>query len=481
MWGGMALVAVLALLLTGWQAFNPGALTAVRGREVTLGGYASHAEFERQCGLCHQPYERPMSELCMDCHANVRTQIEATSGLHGKVNPSTTCQDCHPDHLGRKAEIGKLALPHFDQLTMHFSLSKHAVDYGGQPIDCLGCHNPDDPTWQPVDGMCQDCHAAHDAPGMQAHAAEYGADCSGCHDGLDSMAGYDHTPTSFLLDLQHADLACVDCHQSEEKGLQMFAGLETACVSCHAQPRLHAGFFGDTCENCHTSAGWLPVTWEGETFDHNVTGFNLAFHAVDYAGQPINCKSCHPAHLGEFSGQACIDCHHAQASVWMDVHETIMGEACVGCHDGADRMRSFDHSQVYALTGRHAKITCNACHGGDLPQEVYRGLHNQCQNCHPEPELHAGTFGQECQHCHDATAWSPAYLRDHLFPFDHGGATLTDCQLCHTMAYPQHTCYGCHDHQPGAIAASHEAVGISGPSLAPCLECHPDGKLAANP
>lgn len=475
---GLMIVAVtLALLLTGWQAFNPGPLTALAGRNVSLGGYASHAEFERQCGLCHQPLGQTMSELCQDCHTNVRAQIEGQSGLHGKVNPSTRCADCHPDHVGREFAIGQAALPYFDALSMHFSQVHHAVDYAGAPMECTGCHNVDDPSYAPAVDLCRDCHAANDVDGMRQHDAAYGTACLDCHDGEDRMSDLDHASTGFALEAKHADLACVACHVGErEQGAQMFAGLSTTCVDCHENPVLHAGYFGDRCEECHAPSGWLTVRWKDQYFNHTFTGFNLARHALDYAGAAITCKSCHPESLGGFDAQACIDCHRAESLIWLDSHQMIKGKDCIGCHDGVDRMATFNHDLYYPLEGRHLEALCVACHAAGEAEETYAGLPSQCKDCHPEPELHAGVFGVECQHCHDATAWSPAYLRDHLFPFDHGGARLTDCRLCHKSSYMGYSCYGCHDHQAAEIEILHRKVNITGEELRTCMDCHPDGK-----
>lgn len=476
--GLMVITVTLVLLLTGWQAFSPGPLTALAGRGVRLGGYASHAAFERECGLCHQPFGRAMSDLCQDCHANVRAQIEASDGLHGKVNPSTICADCHPDHAGRDYPIGEAALPHFDRLSMHFSLMHHAVDYTNASIDCTGCHNPDDPGYAAVPELCQACHANADPTWMERHITSYGAACLDCHDGVDRLSGLDHTLTGFPLAGKHAELACLDCHTTwTVQGPRMFEGLPTGCTDCHAEPSLHAGFFGKRCEACHTPLGWLPVTWKGQSFNHNFAAFSLDRHSVDYAGAPITCKSCHPVNLGEFSQQACIDCHRAERQTWMDVHKNISGANCVGCHDGLDRMADFNHDLYYLLEGSHRTALCVDCHRTTMQEEIYRYLPSQCQDCHTEPALHAGIFGVECHHCHDAAGWSPAYLHDHLFPFDHGGAALTDCRLCHETAYTGYRCYGCHEHQPGEMARLHSELNITGDTLTSCINCHPDGML----
>jgi hypothetical protein len=97
-------------------------------------------------------------------------------------------------------------------------------------------------------------------------------------------------------------------------------------------------------------------------------------------------------------------------------------------------------------------------------------------DCHAEPEIHAGFFGLHCQLCHTTSAWSPAQLRDHRFPLDHGGQGEVDCQTCHPTVYSEYTCYGCHEHEPGKTEEEHREERISLEELQQCATCHPTGQ-----
>ena len=139
-------------------------------------------------------------------------------------------------------------------------------------------------------------------------------------------------------------------------------------------------------------------------------------------------------------------------------------------------MTHFDHNQVFVLDGRHAEIGCGNCHGTDPQTVVYTGLPGRCVDCHAEPEIHAGFFGVECQECHETSAWSPAFLKEHAFPLDHGAQGPSECALCHPSVFTEYTCYGCHDHNEADMINKHIEEGISMADLPNCAECHPTGQ-----
>lgn len=98
-----------------------------------------------------------------------------------------------------------------------------------------------------------------------------------------------------------------------------------------------------------------------------------------------------------------------------------------------------------------------------------------CISCHEEPAVHANRFGLDCARCHSLDGWMPALLTRHTFALDHGGEEV-ECQVCHTANYTDHTCYGCHDHQPGQMDDVH--VSETRYNIRPCVSCHPTGSEA---
>jgi predicted CXXCH cytochrome family protein len=155
---------------------------------------------------------------------------------------------------------------------------------------------------------------------------------------------------------------------------------------------------GDTCDDCHTSAAWLPAT-----FDHTgITG---------------NCQNCHDGtqatgkHLTHINTtNLCEDCHSTLvwAPVTMVDHTQILG-SCSSCHDGV------------TATGKSP--------------------------------IHFGT-SRECDDCHDTFAWAPHIFTHMALPYeplDH--ASNPPCSSCHQAnaeavfwSFPayQPNCAGCH-------------------------------------
>ncbi len=94
-----------------------------------------------------------------------------------------------------------------------------------------------------------------------------------------------------------------------------------------------------------------------------------------------------------------------------------------------------------------------------------------CAACHEDPEVHLNQFGADCGRCHSLEAWAPAQLTRHIFPLDHGEEGVLSCQICHEQNYYEHTCYGCHDHEPDQMEEVHVSAGIE--AYDACVDCHP--------
>jgi hypothetical protein len=135
-------------------------------------------------------------------------------------------------------------------------------------------------------------------------------------------------------------------------------------------------------------------------------------------------------------------------------------------------MNNFDHNQVFPLDGRHATLACADCHAS----QQFRGTPKECSACHTEPEIHAGIFGLDCAACHTATAWAPAQLTQHTFPFEHGSQGEIACATCHADSYVTYTCYGCHDHDPAKSQREHTDMNLTTDQLNDCAACHATGQ-----
>lgn len=268
---------------------------------------------------------------------------------------------------------------------------------------------------------------------------------------------------------------CAQCHEP-------WRGVSAErCQACHTgvadQRRtgrgLH-GLFDDTgrCEACHTEHEGREATLTTvpvDLFDHDRTAFTLLHHRTGYDGQPLPCSDCHTDGRLSAATVNCQDCHAAADPVFMARHRLGFGADCLACRDGQDRMRQFDHGDVFMLQGAHTTLACSACHG----VETFDDAPRDCVGCHAEPAVHAGLFGLDCAGCHTPDAWRPAHFPAHTFPLDHGGEGIIACTVCHGEQFNTYTCYNCHEHEPGDIREEHVDEGIF--EFQNCVACHPTG------
>ncbi len=467
------LVALLVLaglwLRRGPRLFSPGPLSAQQLRGEPLGGVPNHAALEDRCEACHAPLQT-QGLLCLQCHTRIQQEIEQQE-LHSRFARPLACRECHPDHRGRDADMLRTAWERLDHDLTGFSLRKHRLNYDRGPLLCQDCHTswPVDDPLASVVPQCRTCHTQADPDFMARHVAAFSDRCLECHDGVDRMTTFDHAATRFPLEGAHAQARCESCHEGGR-----FEGTPTACQACHQEPEVHRGLFPSTCADCHTPQAWTPARLDGRPFDHGATGFSLVRHRQDpVTGQAITCLNCHAREGLAFLPESCVQCHRQRDARFMDQHLATYGPACLQCHDGVDRMADFDHAQVFPLEGAHARLECQACHR----QFRFRGTPRECRQCHTEPDFHRGLFGQQCQYCHTSQAWTPARLRLHPFPLEHGGNPATNCAVCHPgNRYVRYTCYGCHEHTPEGIRRTHLAAGVSETELPQCIACHPQGE-----
>ncbi|GAB4398271.1 MAG: hypothetical protein OHK0052_21250 [Anaerolineales bacterium] len=470
------LTAALLLGLLAWYAwrgnllFSPGALSAQTQTAITLQNFHSHADFETQCAQCHQPLTKPMPTLCLACHTEIQAQIE-TNQIHARFPQAQQCTTCHSEHRGRDFNPSAPARQNFDHSLTRFSLLHHAVDYTASPMPCQACHRGANFALEPA--ACAQCHADHNPNFIAQHRTDFGEDCLQCHDGLDRFSRFDHTQTIFPLTGKHAGAACANCHQNTRQP-QDFSAAPSECAACHPEPAAHRDLFSTQCAECHTPNAWQPAKLNATAFNHTqTTGFSLQAHRQTTAGEPFRCIDCHiNANAADFSQTLCAECHTQTAPDFMQQHQQQVGSDCLQCHDGADRMTGFDHA-IFPLDGAHAAQTCLTCHR----DYRFAGISSACVTCHAEPDLHKGSFGVQCQYCHQTNFWQPAQLKFHPFPLNHGKNDPANCAACHTRVYAEYTCYTCHEHQPDAIAQSHQAAGIAAEQLPNCATCHLNGEV----
>jgi len=278
-------------------------------------------------------------------------------------------------------------------------------------------------------------------------------------------------------------LRCAKCHSGGRDALSR------NCLACHediawliAQRRgYHAVPGRDDCASCHPDhAGedFRLIAWPGgspNAFAHDEAGWTLTgkhartacgdCHTAKFRVSPAATKSVRRGEAG-WTGleTACASCHD-------DPHRSALGPRCESCHDAAtwSTTPGFDHDRTrYALTGRHVKVDCDACHAArhlSLPTDGqgrriprYRPLpFAECSACHSDP--HRGRLGAACSDCHLTTAF--AALNRAGFDHDRTRYPLRG-------AHRQTACDRCHDFsgRPGARRGP--------PAFAACTDCHRD-------
>jgi hypothetical protein len=296
------------------KSYVPGPVSAAHPRGQMLGGFESHAEFEKECLHCHAPVRCLSANLCQDCHMDIARERAEATGLHGLLPGTNRCQNCHVEHQGRDALISNVSFVNInhERLT-NFGLEHHETDYDGTPLTCNRCHVGGRFSAESVD--CTHCHSSDDPNYMGEHTERFGGNCLGCHDGRDRMTDLDHNLV-FVLEGAHETVECEECHAD-----QTFADVARGCVVCHQDPAVHAGQFGLDCVRCHTAFAWTPAQLTQHTFllDHGDEG-------------EVACETCH---VGTYAQYTCYQCHDHDRGEMQTVHleqGIAKFDECIECH-----------------------------------------------------------------------------------------------------------------------------------------------------
>jgi hypothetical protein len=385
----------------------------------------AHAEIEEDCRKCHEPFrQQAEGRLCLDCHADVRADVEDGQGHHGRIRgvAHAECRRCHTEHAGRRADIVMLNRDTFDHDVTDFPLSGAHVR-----VQCGQCHR-NGKKFRDAPSGCNGCHGNDDP-----HGGSLGAECSRCHDAATwARTRFNHDTTGFRLMGAHAKASCASCHPDKKLG-----ATPTACSDCHRMDDVHHGRRGLLCGDCHD-----VVRWDRATFDHDTrTDFPLrASHAE------VPCESCHSgARLDDPLPRDCQGCHEGD-----DPHRGHLGARCAACHgetDWRDTVR-FDHDTIrFPLVGLHGLVPCEQCH----LTTAYEDAPVTCVDCHAKNDVHASSLGSACATCHNPAGW-PLWRFDHDRDTDFvldGAHQGLACKGCHAVpmdesAAMKTTCVSCH-------------------------------------
>jgi len=303
-----------------YASLFPGPLTGHQVDTDPIGGYVSHAQFERGCSHCHEPLHCIGEDRCQECHIEIAEQKNKADGLHGLLPGTNRCQNCHKEHQGREADITTLAFRRIDHAALAgFSLDYHQADYAGEAMNCQSCHSQDEYREASLD--CVTCHAEEDHDLMATHIDEHGTECISCHDGKTRLAEFEHNVQAFNLTGAHTEVECKECHNDPE--LQ-YKETPSACVNCHTEeerPESHPQF-GPDCQRCHETTAFAPARLTQHTFDLQ--------HGLE-VNEEVDCKACHTL---SYTAVNCLDCHDDNRLI--DAEHAGLGLVtvgnCVTCH-----------------------------------------------------------------------------------------------------------------------------------------------------
>jgi glutamate mutase epsilon subunit len=393
------------------------------------------AHASQTCSACHTGGAfSEASSACASCHMTAFTN--ARNPNHSSAGFPQDCSLCHNTTQWKGAKFDHNTATKFQLTGSHVSVA------------CTSCHKNN--VFQGTSNTCASCHLTdfNKTTNPNHAAADLPQDCTLCHTTAQwKGAKFDHGQTKFALTGAHTSLDCQRCHSSGK-----FAGLSTACSSCHLtdynntkNPNHAAAGFPQDCTLCHTTA-----RWQGAKFDHGQTKF-----ALTGAHTSLDCQRCHSS--GKFAGlsTACSSCHLTDYNNTKNPNHAAAGfpQDCTLCHTTARwQGAKFDHSRTkLPLTGAHTALDCQRCHAAGQ----FAGLNAACSSCHltdfnntTNPNHAAAGFPQDCTLCHTTARWQGAKF-DHSrtkFPLT-GAHTALDCQRCHAagqFAGLNAACSACH-------------------------------------
>ncbi len=505
----------------------------------------------KTCSWCHSPNFRSLTKYefnhakrtrfelagkhgtlgCYTCHTKALAQQKpnrACEGCHGDENPHKNrfeafgtpvprCGTCHPESNWQpnKFRGSHGALTGFRLRGKHEQVSCRSCHRGGKPFDferlnatdkgkkCMSCHEhqnvhnnehtdireaaarPKRPDGKPKI-YCLECHPSE---GVNPGDTRAGDTQEIVKTGpLEEIHGV--KSTRFPLVRGHKNVECGKCHPNDE-----FADTPKECgVRCH-EDSLHEGSLGDECSRCHS-----PGNFDDDRFDH---AEDSDWPLVGLHRTVPACDDCHPKRKYKPTPRNCADvgCHAKD-----DAHRGNLGRKCERCHLETGE-NTFNHNEDsdYKLDGAHLTTRCGDCH----PSITFKPVPTSCFGggaCHPEPEIHKGQFGTDCESCHNTTSFADVKPLHDVGDFSlKGSHDRLPCERCHIdnrqLRGTGNFCVNCHrqdDIHSNSISPrcggchtqwsfsparfDHTTVGCNLTGLhrtLPCYDCHRTGNFGA--
>lgn len=402
---------------------------------------AAHAHLEgvSNCTQCHTVGNKVTREKCLDCHKEIKSNIDAKKGYHASSEVTgKNCSSCHNEHHGRKFKLIRFDKKTFNHAKTGFTLKgQHAKE------DCKACHNAEHiklpktqrKSGESYIGLSQTCTSCHD----DYHQGKLSAKCNDCHsfDNWKNAKTYDHSKTRFPLRGKHLAVKCIDCHKTEilnGKVAQNFKGLKFEnCNACHEDE--HNNRFGQDCKQCHSEVSFRKIKGI-DKFDHDKTGYKLiGKHKL------VDCKECHKGAMTEPLKHArCTDCHNDEHDGQFAKNGVVPD--CNECHSNygfePSEFTVERHNKTkFKLDGAHVATACNECHKKDVSKKwQFRNIGTSCVDCHKN--VHKGFIDEKyfpeenCEICHTTSSWKQVNFDHEKTGFKLEGAHSKElCGACH--------------------------------------------------
>ena len=447
-----------------WGQLSPGPLSA------------AHRELEgvTKCAACHDFGQGARGFKCLDCHGEIKRELDAHSGYHTRLYKTTSrqtdCARCHMEHNGQKFSLVRFDRKAFD----HRAETGYLLEGKHRTEECSNCHNAKHIAANARSGIqvkdlnrtflglrreCLTCH-------VEPHGGRLGADCLRCHnqDAWKPAAGFNHAKTRFALTGLHQAVQCFKCHvpKAGEKTPAYSGVVFAGCQNCHTDPHrgaFQAAKFRGTCATCHNTGGWKKNRPSGN-FEHGLTKFPLV-----QAHEQLACAKCHRD--SDFhravNHQRCQDCHTDPHSGQFEARTA--GSDCASCHTQtkfkpALFSRELHQQSKFRLEGKHIAVECSKCHKPEGKATVYLTGKLQCAECHEDRHkaaFVAAPYNGRCDSCHTVDDFKqvkfdrPRHVQTR-FPLT-GKHITVECSACHkptatptAMQYrfASQSCQSCH-------------------------------------
>jgi hypothetical protein len=417
--------------LPGWEP----ATFPIHNNYYTLAG--AHIPIANNCVDCHNGNYNSTPSTCVGCHLN--TYNQTTNPSHITAQFPTTCETCHSQAAWNPSIFNHANV--YPLTGAHAAIANncdvcHKGNYVNTPNTCVGCHLPN------FNATTNPNHVTSNFP----------TNCIVCHSTTGwSPSIFDHN-NAYPLTGAHATIAndCFACHQGS------YINTPNTCEGCHmtnyngsTNPNHAAINIPTACATCHTTnPNWTPATFPIHNNYYVLAGAHVAI--------ANNCVVCHNGNYNS-TPNTCVGCHLDNYNQTTNPNHVTSNfpTTCETCHSQTAWIPStFNHNNVYPLTGAHATIAndCFACHQGN-----YVNTPNTCEGCHlpnynttTNPNHPAINIPTTCATCHTTNPnWTPATFPIHNNYYVLAGAHIAianNCVVCHNGNYNStpNTCVGCH-------------------------------------